>query len=124
MHRPGSRLTPGSPALGVGWMLDAFEVQIIGSVIPSIALEFGLSGREQIWVFVIWFVGIMIGALRFGWLADRVGRKRLFVATLVLRGQLRGRFGSSVAEPPHEFVRVCSLCRVERCEVLPRRHPV
>ena len=71
-------------ALGVGWMLDAFEVQIIGSVIPSIALEFGLSGREQISVFVVWFVGIMIGALAFGWLADRVGRKRLFVATLVL----------------------------------------
>ncbi len=71
-------------ALGVGWMLDAFEVQIIGAVIPSIALEFGLSGREQISVFVVWFVGIMIGALGFGWLADRVGRKRLFVATLLL----------------------------------------
>lgn len=70
-------------ALGVGWMLDAFEVQIIGSLIPSIAAEFSLSKGEQISVFVIWFVGIMIGAIGFGWLADRVGRRRLFVATLV-----------------------------------------
>lgn len=30
-------------ALGVGWMLDAFEVQIIGSVIPGIQAEIGLT---------------------------------------------------------------------------------
>lgn len=71
-------------ALGIGWMLDAFEVQIIGSLIPSIAAEFGLSQAEQVAVFVIWFVGIMLGALLFGYLADRVGRRRLFVATLVM----------------------------------------
>jgi|AntDryMetagUQ255_1029468.scaffolds.fasta_scaffold04616_2 MFS family permease len=75
---------PIAAALGVGWMLDAFEVQIIGSVIPSIAAEFGLSQREQIAVFVIWFVGIMLGALGFGYLADRFGRRRMFVITLVM----------------------------------------
>lgn len=71
-------------ALGIGWALDAFEVQIIGSVIPSIAAEFDLSKDEQIAVFVVWFVGIGIGATLFGFLADRVGRRRLFVATLLL----------------------------------------
>jgi MFS family permease len=71
-------------ALGIGWALDAFEVQIIGSVIPSIAGDFGLSKTEQIAVFVVWFVGIGIGAMLFGYLADRVGRRRLFVATLLL----------------------------------------
>lgn len=35
-------------------------------------------------MFVVWFVGVMLGALAFGWLADRVGRRRLFVSTLVL----------------------------------------
>lgn len=30
-------------ALGIGWMLDAFEAQIIGSVIPGIQEEFSLS---------------------------------------------------------------------------------
>jgi MFS family permease len=71
-------------ALGVGWALDAFEVQIIGSVIPSIAKDFSLSHREQVAVFVVWFVGVGLGAGLFGYLADRVGRKRLFVATLLL----------------------------------------
>jgi MFS family permease len=71
-------------ALGIGWALDAFEVQIIGSVIPSIASDFGLSKAQQIAVFVIWFVGLGIGATLFGYLADRVGRRRLFVATLLL----------------------------------------
>jgi len=71
-------------ALGIGWALDAFEVQIIGSVLPSIAKEFHLSHDQQIAVFVIWFVGIGIGAALFGYLADRLGRRRLFVATLLL----------------------------------------
>jgi MFS family permease len=71
-------------ALGIGWALDAFEVQIIGSVIPSIASDFHLSKAQQIAVFVIWFVGLGIGATLFGYLADRVGRRRLFVATLLL----------------------------------------
>jgi MFS family permease len=80
--RPIHRRVAG--ALGIGWMLDAFEVQIIGSVIPSIASDFGLSQAEQIAVFVVWFVGIGVGAALFGYLADRVGRRRLFVATLLL----------------------------------------
>ncbi len=71
-------------ALGVGWALDAFEVQIIGSVIPSIASDFHLDKGQQIAVFVVWFLGLGIGAAGFGYLADRVGRRRLFVATLLL----------------------------------------
>jgi len=71
-------------ALGIGWMLDAFEVQIIGSVIPGIQAEFGLGGSQAVIINVIWFVGIALGALGFGYLADRIGRKRLFVATLIM----------------------------------------
>jgi MFS family permease len=71
-------------ALGIGWMLDAFEVQIIGSVIPGIQQEFGLNGQQAVWINVVWFSGIALGALGFGYLADRIGRKRMFVATLIL----------------------------------------
>jgi glycosyltransferase involved in cell wall biosynthesis len=39
--RPAHRRIAG--ALGIGWALDAFEVQIIGSLIPSIATDFHLS---------------------------------------------------------------------------------
>ncbi|MFP5342148.1 MAG: MFS transporter [Candidatus Limnocylindria bacterium] len=71
-------------ALGVGWMLDAFEVQIIGSVIPGIQAEFRLDGAQSVWINVIWFAGVAVGALAFGFLADRFGRRRLFVATLLM----------------------------------------
>ncbi|MGH3697423.1 MAG: MFS transporter [Pseudonocardiaceae bacterium] len=78
-------------ALGIGWALDSFEVQIIGSVLTPLAKEFGVLGPDGaiapgavslIWV--VWFAGLMTGATVFGWLADRFGRKRLFVATLVM----------------------------------------
>lgn len=71
-------------ALGIGWMLDAFEVQIIGSVIPGIQAEFALDSAQSVWINVVWFAGIALGAVGFGYLADRVGRQRLFVATLLL----------------------------------------
>lgn len=70
--------------LGVGWFLDAFEVNIVGSVIGVIAKEFNLSANEASWVISIWLIGIMFGAVVFGYLADRFGRKRLFIATLLL----------------------------------------
>ncbi len=62
-------------ALGIGWMLDAFEVQIIGSVIPGIQEEFALNSQQAVFINVIWFVGIGVGALAFGRLADLVGRR-------------------------------------------------
>ncbi len=71
-------------ALGIGWMLDAFEVQIIGSVIPGIQQEFSLDSTQSVLINIVWFAGIALGALGFGYLADRIGRKRLFVATLIL----------------------------------------
>lgn len=71
-------------ALGIGWMLDAFEVQIIGSVIPGIQEEFGLDGTQAVLINIVWFAGIAVGAIGFGYLADRVGRKKLFTATLIL----------------------------------------
>lgn len=70
--------------LGVGWLLDAFEVNIVGSVLGVIQSVFGLNATQASWVVSIWLIGIMIGAFVFGYLADRFGRKRLFIFTLVM----------------------------------------
>lgn len=70
--------------LGVGWLLDAFEVNIVGSVLGVIQSVFNLTASQASWVVSIWLIGIMFGALVFGYLADRFGRKRLFIATLVM----------------------------------------
>jgi MFS family permease len=70
--------------LGVGWLLDAFEVNIVGSVLGVIQSVFHLTDTEAAWVVSIWLLGIMVGAFSFGYLTDRFGRKRLFIATLLL----------------------------------------
>ncbi|ERJ39854.1 MFS transporter [Burkholderia multivorans] len=73
-------------ALGVGWLLDAFEVTIVNNVISVFKTLWHLSNTQASWILSIWFVGIMVGAYGFGYLADRYGRKRLFLLTLLLYG--------------------------------------
>jgi MFS family permease len=70
--------------LGIGWLLDAFEVNIVGSVLGVIQSVFHLTDNEAAWVVSIWLIGIMVGAFGFGYLTDRFGRKRLFIGTLLL----------------------------------------
>jgi MFS family permease len=76
--------TTVTAVLGIGWLLDAFEVNIVGSVLGVIQTVFHLSANQASWVVSIWLLGIMFGAFVFGYLADRFGRKRLFIATLVM----------------------------------------
>jgi MFS family permease len=73
-------------ALGVGWLLDAFEVTIVNNVIGAFRDLWHLTNLQSAWILSIWFVGIMIGAYLFGYLADRFGRRRLFLLTLLLYG--------------------------------------
>jgi MFS family permease len=73
-------------ALGIGWLLDAFEVTIVNNVISALRDLWRLTNLEASWILSIWFVGIMIGAYLFGYLADRFGRRRLFLLTLLLYG--------------------------------------
>ncbi|MGC8508881.1 MAG: MFS transporter [Thiomonas sp.] len=73
-------------ALGIGWLLDAFEVTIVNNVIGVFKDLWHLSNAQASWILSIWFVGLMIGAYGFGFLADRFGRRRLFLLTLLIYG--------------------------------------
>jgi MFS family permease len=73
-------------ALGITWVLDGLEVTLAGSLAgalresPSLhfsAAEVGLTSSAYV-------AGAVTGALFFGWLTDRLGRKRLFSVTLLL----------------------------------------
>jgi MFS family permease len=71
-------------ALGITWVLDGLEVTLAGSVAgalhesPSLRLTEAQVGMSA----SFYLVGAVLGALGFGWLADRWGRKRLFWITL------------------------------------------
>ncbi|MGY3232550.1 MFS family permease [Luteibacter sp. HA06] len=70
-------------ALGVGWALDSFETNIIGSVFGVLKAQWHLSSTQGSLAVSLWVIGMLIGAIGFGYLADRYGRKRLFLGTLL-----------------------------------------
>ncbi len=69
---------------GTGWMFDAMDVGILSFVIAAIAVDWNLTPTEMGWIGSMNSIGMAIGAFGFGVLADRIGRKQVFMMTLVL----------------------------------------
>ncbi len=73
-------------ALGITWIIDGLEVTLVGAVGVVLKDPKTLHFRdEQIGLLgTAYLVGAVLGALGFGYLTDRLGRKKLFSATLGL----------------------------------------
>ena len=71
-------------ALGITWILDGLEVTIVGSIGPILQdpRTLRLSTEQIGGAASVYVVGAVIGALLFGWLTDRYGRKSIFNITL------------------------------------------
>lgn len=70
-------------ALALGWMLDAFETNVIGSVLGKVSKLWQLSPGQSSSLVSAWVLGMLAGAIVFGYFSDRLGRKRLFIFTLI-----------------------------------------
>ena len=66
--------------------LDGFDTQAIGYVAPALAKEWGLTKAALGPVFSAGLFGLMIGALLFGPLADRIGRKKIIIFSTLAFG--------------------------------------
>src|SRR5258706_2468595 len=73
-------------ALGIAWMLDGLELTLVGSVggVLERPDTLALAATQIGWAGSAYVGGAVVGALYFGRLADRLGRKRLFLVTLVV----------------------------------------
>src|SRR5580658_6944449 len=71
-------------ALGVAWILDGLEITIAANVGPDLTLKstLHLSAGGAADIATWYLIGEIIGALFFGRLSDKLGRKNLFVITL------------------------------------------
>jgi MFS family permease len=71
-------------ALGVAWILDGLEITIASNVGPDLTLRNTLNMSAGSVADIAWWylIGEVIGALFFGRLSDRLGRRNLFVVTL------------------------------------------
>ncbi|HEV8021718.1 MAG TPA: MFS transporter [Candidatus Lustribacter sp.] len=70
--------------LGITWVLDGLEVTIVGNIAPTLKSAAGLSLSDVQFTASAsgYLVGAAAGALFFGYLTDKLGRKRLFLVTL------------------------------------------
>jgi MFS family permease len=73
-------------ALGITWILDGLEVTLAGAVSPALkdSPQLQFSNADVGMASSAYLAGAVLGALFFGWLTDRLGRKRLFFITLAL----------------------------------------
>jgi MFS family permease len=71
--------------LGITWILDGLEVTIVGTIGPTLTSKQGLSltAEQAAAAGSAYIIGACIGALVFGYLTDKLGRKKLFLITLM-----------------------------------------
>ncbi len=71
-------------ALGITWILDGLEVTLVGSLSGAISdpAALGLTGTQLGFTASAYIAGAVLGALFFGHLTDRLGRKKLFTITV------------------------------------------
>jgi len=66
-----------------GWMLDAMDVMLYAFALPAIRAEFGLSGAEAGALASVTLLASAAGGIAFGALADRIGRARALVLSIL-----------------------------------------
>ena len=69
---------------GLGWLFDSMDTGLIAFILPVLAKEWGLAPGQMGLIGSIGLIGMALGAVISGTVADRIGRKKVFTITVLL----------------------------------------
>lgn len=69
---------------GLGWMFDAMDVGMLSFIIAALKVDWDLTTEQMGWIGSVNSIGMAVGALLFGLMSDRIGRKSVFIITLLM----------------------------------------
>lgn len=69
---------------GLGWLFDSMDTGFIAFILPVLAKEWGLAPGQMGLIGSIGLIGMALGAVISGTVADRIGRKKVFTITVLL----------------------------------------
>ena len=69
---------------GLGWLFDSMDTGLISFVLPILAKDWGLTPEQVGWIGSVGLIGMALGAILAGTIADKFGRKNVFAATVIL----------------------------------------
>ena len=69
---------------GLGWLFDSMDTGRIAFILPVLAKEWGLAPGQMGLIGSIGLIGMALGAVISGTVADRIGRKKVFTITVLL----------------------------------------
>ncbi|MDV7214824.1 MFS transporter [Streptomyces prunicolor] len=69
---------------GLGYLFDAYDIALNGFLMPLVGEHFDLSLSDRGYVATANLVGMAVGAIAWGSVADRIGRKKAFSVTLLI----------------------------------------
>ncbi len=70
--------------LFLGWLVESYDIGLIGNVLPSLTNIYHMGSGEKSLVSIASTIGIVIGIIPAGYVADRFGRKRVFLGGIVI----------------------------------------
>lgn len=69
---------------GLGWLFDSMDTGLIAFILPVLSKEWALTTGQMGLIGSIGLIGMALGAIMAGTIADRIGRKKVFTITVLL----------------------------------------
>ena len=89
----------------LGWTLDAFDFFLMVLLVPALAAQFGASVKAVSEALFLTLAARPAGALVFGWLADRFGRRPVLIAVILLFSAFSAASGLAGSLPQLLWIR-------------------